>query len=196
MKYRQTSVSRLSGAGRKFLRDGEWHPFETDGKQYYRLRGKILQRATLAAAGDESIFENFQRIESLHPRLFREGFREEIAIERERSGFVLTDVLIKPFPRWKEIAPLMREEGIAIAEKGSNALSLGVHFSRCEQEELAGALLRLKAFVLAAVDWTLAAEEGGVLAPGGFPRFYRIARDIVEASIGSAEQTPGMEEGE
>lgn len=196
MKYQQASVSRLSAAGKKFVNDGEWHPFESDDRRWYRVRGKILQRATLGGAGDETIFAEFRRIEPLHPRLFREGFREEIAIERSPSGFAIADVLIKPFPQWREILRLMMEEGIGIGAMGSNALSLRVHFPRCEQADLAGALLTLKAFALAANEWTLSAEESGSSAAEGFPRFYHLARTIVAESIAPEIDPPPAMTGE
>ena len=149
MKYQQIQLARLAEAGRKLVKDGNWHPFEEVPATYYRVIGRTMQRVKLEDGEDTTLLHLFDDVPKLPWKTLREGFRNELSFRIDDDSFVLDDIFTRSFTSWEILAEAGAKHHIAAEAVGGNALRWNIRIDEWNEPEILHALLLAKAITRA-----------------------------------------------
>jgi len=122
MIYQQIPMIRLARSGKKLVQDGQWYPFGDDGRTYYRVQKKIMQRVRLEEGEDTELLSLFEHIGPIPSRTAKGGFREEIHIRVKDDLYVLEGIWLKAYIGWEMLASAAQQHGVKLSFSGANSL--------------------------------------------------------------------------
>jgi hypothetical protein len=197
MIYQQIALVRLAHAAKNLDRDGQWHPFGDDGRTFYRVSGKRMQKIRLDEDEDPALLSLFDDIHPLPARVSKEGFREEIHISISDDVYKLSNMWLRAYIGWEDLAAATNMHGGALSYRSSNSLEFTHTMDEFNQETFMKALLLGKAVSM--VGHQLA-EDGRIGVPhipaevkGLLTSAYTVLLEDIKplkGSTGKADDTP------
>ena len=190
MKYQQVPLTRLSSAGTRLDKDGQWHAFGTAGGAWYRVQGRVVQRVTLEAGEDEALLRLFDACGPLPSKALKEGFREELTFRVHDDTYLLSGMLLRFFIGWDVLARVGRDLGVAIRFFGGNSLEYTVSFDEWTPSAMTAAVVTAKAFAMVGSSLAQDSKQGIPHTEAEVIGLLRTARDFLSEEIGPQEKSP------